>query len=259
MSSDELKVPSQQQRNDVQDNDYDHDNDHDRDRDRDRDALRDDPVDGDELARSEARTENLARHDDEEEEEGTGRGPRDGDEHATVVPDAAVPGTAVPGAPVPVAPAPGASGPDDEASYRDPYARTDGDMLAEPDPAHVTPGSHAAPDDIVLFDQDPTEVQARWRDLQSSFVDDPGQAVQRADGLVNEVVESLTSTLSNRTNALRDRWKETGSTADTEQLRLALRDYRTVLERLLALSSKSPAQPAQTTSQPDPFQSQGMR
>jgi hypothetical protein len=269
MSSDELKVPSQQQRNDVPDNDNDRDNDHDRDtdRDRDRDALRNDPVDGDELARSEARTENLPRHNDEEDD-GTGRGPRLDDEHAAAVPGAATPATAVPGAPVPgavpAAPVPGAAVPDDEAPYRDPYARTDGDMLAEPDPAHATQGSHAAPDDIVLFDQDPAEVQARWRDLQSSFVDDPGQAVQRADGLVGEVVDSLTSTLTNRTNALRDRWKETGSSADTEQLRLALRDYRTVLERLLALSSKSPAQPAQSaqpaqTSQPDPFQSQGMR
>ncbi|GAA2848937.1 hypothetical protein [Nonomuraea rubra] len=253
MSSDELKVPSQQQRDDAHDNDDDHDalrNDH--------DALRNDPVDGDELARSEARTENLPRHNDEEEE-GTGRSPRADEEYAAAVPGATVA--------------------DDDPSYRDPYARTGGDMLAEPepepapDPAHATAGSHAAPDDIVLFDQDPAEVQARWRDVQSSFVDDPGEAVQRADGLVSEVVDSLTSTLSNRTNALRDRWKETGSSADTEQLRLALRDYRTVLERLLALSSKSPAQPAQSaqqtqpaqqtlpaqTSQPDPFQSQGMR
>ncbi|AQZ64654.1 hypothetical protein BKM31_27180 [[Actinomadura] parvosata subsp. kistnae] len=209
MSSDELKVPSQQQRNDVNDDVHD---------DRDRDALRDDPVDGEELARSEARTETLPQHDD--------------------------------------------------GDYREPYARTDGDMLAdepEPEPEPVqAPGSHAAPDDVVLFDQDPTEVQARWRDLQSSFVDDPGEAVRRADGLVGEVVDSLTSTLTTRTNALRERWKETGSSADTEQLRLALRDYRTVLERLLALSSKSPAQPAQSAQavgagQPDPFQSQGMR
>ncbi|MGR6921338.1 hypothetical protein ACU635_44450 [[Actinomadura] parvosata] len=219
MSSDELKVPSQQQRNDVHDDVNDdvkndvHGVKNDVHDDRDRDALRDDPVDGEELARSEARTETLPQHDD--------------------------------------------------GDYREPYARTDGDMLAdEPEPEPVqAPGSHAAPDDIVLFDQDPSEVQARWRDLQSSFVDDPGEAVRRADGLVGEVVESLTSTLTTRTNALRERWKETGSSADTEQLRLALRDYRTVLERLLALSSKSPAQPAQPVGavQPDPFQSQGMR
>ncbi|WP_052424222.1 hypothetical protein [Nonomuraea candida] len=166
-------------------------------------------------------------------------------------------GGAIPGvAPAAAVPAPGDTTDDEEAPYRDPYARTGGGMEAGPDPAHATPQAgetpaHAAPDDIVLFDQDPTQVQARWRDLQSSFVDDPGQAVRRADGLVSEVVESLTTTLTSRTGALRDRWKD-AEASDTEQLRLALRDYRSVLERLLALSSKSPTQPAQ-------YQSQEMR
>ncbi|MFI7446725.1 hypothetical protein ACIBQX_04435 [Nonomuraea sp. NPDC049714] len=95
--------------------------------------------------------------------------------------------------------------------------------------------AHAAPKEIVLFDQDPTEAQARWRDLQASFVDDPGQAVHRADELVEEVVEALTGSLTARTGELRERWKSADG-GDTEQLRLALRDYRGVLERLLALS-----------------------
>jgi hypothetical protein len=169
---------------------------------------------------------------------------------------------------------------EDDATYRDPYATTGGDMLADPDPdlgpghepeqsVPSAPGevpAHAAPDDIILFEQDPTQVQARWRDLQASFVDDPGEAVQRADGLVGEVVDSLTSALNNRTGALRDRWKDAGG-GDTEQLRLALREYRTVLERLLALSSQSSAQssgqssgqsPGQPST-PTPVSSEGMR
>ncbi|MGP4103125.1 hypothetical protein [Nonomuraea sp. KM90] len=290
MSSDELKVPSQRHdvtEDDHTDKDHDPDNDHGNDHDpgndarehiaddtgnptgNDRDpAGRNDLADDEELARSEARTEQLPRTDDEPvvsgsrvDDEPVAGATRFDDVPATGSPRAADEyAAAVPGA-VP-APAPGGAY-DDDPSYRDPYARTGGDMLTEPgartvdddvDPAHATPAAtgetpaHAAPDDIVLFDQDPTQVQARWRDLQASFVDDPGQAVQRADGLVGEVVESLTSTLTSRTSALRDRWKDAEST-DTEQLRLALRDYRTVLERLLALSSKSPGQ----------FQSQGMR
>lgn len=160
---------------------------------------------------------------------------------------------------------------DDESPYKAPYAG--GDAPAEPerdpDPAHSeiraddgfptvdgvraddsvavhdgvpadeTP-SHAAPQEVALFDQDPAQVQARWRDLQASFVDDPGEAVQRADGLVGEVVESLTSSLTTRTHALRERWKDVDS-PDTEDLRQAFRDYRNVLERLLALSSHTEA------------------
>ncbi len=141
----------------------------------------------------------------------------------------------------------------EDAPYRDPYAKTD-DVLVEPEtvpetgpdagiegvtqtgPANTdeTP-AHAAPKEIVLFDQDPTAVQARWRDLQAAFVDDPSEAVQRADGLVEEVVEALTSALTTRTGELREKWKGADG-GDTEQLRLALREYRGVLERLLALS-----------------------
>ncbi|WP_346105075.1 hypothetical protein [Nonomuraea maheshkhaliensis] len=198
-----------------------------------------------------------------------------------------LPGDDVPVADGPAVPSDGAAPRDgaapydeDDASYRDPYARTGGDMLADPGPGPApghepeqsvpsAPGevpAHAAPDDIVLFEQDPTQVQARWRDLQASFVDDPGEAVQRADGLVGEVVDSLTSALNNRTDALRDRWKDTGG-GDTEQLRLALREYRTVLERLLALSGQSSpqssgqssGQPSGQPSVPTPVSSEGMR
>ena len=210
MSSDELKVPSQ--RHDVTEDDHtdkDHDPDHDpgndarehigddtgNDTGNDRDpAGRNDLAADEELARSEARTEQLPRTDDEPvaggsrvDDEPVAGGTRFDDVPATGSPRvddeyaAAVPG-AVP------APAPGGAY-DDDPSYRDPYARTGGDMLTEPgartvgddvDPAHATPAAtgetpaHAAPDDIVHFDQDPTQVQARWRDLQASFVDDPG-------------------------------------------------------------------------------------
>jgi hypothetical protein len=170
--------------------------------------------------------------DNDSDAEVSARSPRAGDEYADAVPGAVA-------TPAPV---------DQETPYRDPYVRTAGDMAAEPepdpvhapDPVHTSgmaderPG-HAVPDDVVLFDQDPARVQDRWRDVQASFVDDPGEAVQRADALLGEVVESLTSSLTSRTDALRDRWKDAGA-PDTEQLRLALRDYRNVLERLLALS-----------------------
>ncbi|QYC40867.1 hypothetical protein Nocox_16265 [Nonomuraea coxensis DSM 45129] len=140
----------------------------------------------------------------------------------------------------------------------DEFARSEQTTVPSPPPhtgstetAHTTGAvpaetpAHAAPADTALFDQDPAEVQSRWRDLQAAFVDDPGDAVQRADGLLSEVVESLTAGLNSRTSALRERWKDAG-TPDTEQLRQALREYRSVLERLLAVSSTSDARPETT-------------
>lgn len=231
MSSDELKVPSQ--RHDLTDDETD--------KDREREAAqRNELADDDEFARSEADTEVRSS----ETADGTplpGGDRRVDDEYPAATPVANTP----------------VANDEDDTPLRDPYARAGGDMLApepeqvEPQESDPAPPAHAAPDETVLFDQDPAEVQARWRDLQAAFVDDPGEAVQRADGLVGEVVDALTSALSNRTNALRDRWKDTES-ADTEQLRLALRDYRNVLERLLTISGTSP-------SQPTPYQSQGMR
>ncbi|WP_327085615.1 hypothetical protein OIE66_25075 [Nonomuraea sp. NBC_01738] len=99
---------------------------------------------------------------------------------------------------------------------------------------HAASGS-AMPYGEALFDQDPEQVHTRWHDVQAGFVDDPREAVERADGLLEELVAAVTSGLSARTGELRDRWKDPGE-QDTEQLRLALRDYRGMLERLLTLS-----------------------
>ncbi|HUR09512.1 MAG TPA: hypothetical protein VM347_43730 [Nonomuraea sp.] len=114
----------------------------------------------------------------------------------------------------------------------DPNAAT-ADVPVEPEPAPAR--AHAVPPQSpALFDQDLDQAHTRWRDLQATFVDDPREAMERADGLVEEIVITLTSSLTTRTSELRDRWKHADQ-SDTEQLRLALRDYRAMLEQLLAM------------------------
>jgi hypothetical protein len=81
------------------------------------------------------------------------------------------------------------------------------------------------------------DYQQRWREVQAGFVDDPRDAVQRADQLVEEAVTALTT----RRQGLVDRWKNSDQN-DTEQLRLALRDYRSLLEELVGLSYSTPGQ-----------------
>lgn len=106
-----------------------------------------------------------------------------------------------------------------------PYAEADADTTGVP-----YMGEHAG--EAQLIEQDPEVLQRRWRDVQSAFVDNPTEAVQQADGLVEEVVEALTSSLHARTSRLRESWRD----GDTEQMRQALQDYRGVLERLMTLS-----------------------
>jgi hypothetical protein len=86
----------------------------------------------------------------------------------------------------------------------------------------------------VLFDEsDAARFRDRWREVQTGFVDDPKRAVQDADVLVAELMQNLASAFSERKRLLEDQWRE-GADAETEDLRLALRSYRSFLDQLLA-------------------------
>jgi hypothetical protein len=111
-------------------------------------------------------------------------------------------------------------------------------IVGQREPGHDTPATgqresgHAAAD--VLFDEaDAARFRGRWREVQAGFVDDPKRAVQDADVLVAELMQSLASAFSERKHLLEDQWRE-GTSAETEDLRLALRGYRSFLDQLLA-------------------------
>ncbi|GII77014.1 hypothetical protein Sru01_19960 [Sphaerisporangium rufum] len=99
--------------------------------------------------------------------------------------------------------------------------------------AAPVPGATAAAPDAAggAADDRARELQQRWREVQAGFVDDPRDAVQQADRLVEEAVAALTA----RRQALADRWNKADDN-DTEQLRLALRDYRSMLQELAGLT-----------------------
>jgi hypothetical protein len=83
---------------------------------------------------------------------------------------------------------------------------------------------------------DPAEAERfreRWHEVQSAFVDDPGGAVRRADELAAEAAEALGRALAARRRSLSD-GLDGGAGADTERLRLALRGYRDLLDRVCA-------------------------
>lgn len=75
----------------------------------------------------------------------------------------------------------------------------------------------------------------RWRDVQLRFVDDPRGAATDARQLVDDVVESLTGALQAQRDSL-DGWGDgDGAGGDTERLRVAVRHYRNLVDRLLGL------------------------
>ncbi|KPC85803.1 hypothetical protein ADL35_16780 [Streptomyces sp. NRRL WC-3753] len=74
----------------------------------------------------------------------------------------------------------------------------------------------------------------------AGFVDAPRASVEEADRVLEEVAAVLTDAVAHRRQALRTSWQEAGQaggapSTDTEQLRLALRDYRELADRLMRL------------------------
>jgi hypothetical protein len=76
--------------------------------------------------------------------------------------------------------------------------------------------------------------RTRWTTIQGGFVDDPRQAVRHGDELVAEVMSNLAESFAGERQRMEAQLDETGEGA-TENLRVALRRYRSFFERLLAL------------------------
>jgi hypothetical protein len=72
---------------------------------------------------------------------------------------------------------------------------------------------------------------SRWTEIQISFVEDPAQSVRAADALVQEISDALVSALQSRRGDLAATWEDGSS--DTEQLRLALWQYRSFIGVIL--------------------------
>jgi hypothetical protein len=86
-----------------------------------------------------------------------------------------------------------------------------------------------------LFTQDAaTDLRARWDMVQKSFVDDPREAVHAADDLVAQVTRSLADTFAKQRSAL-EKGLGQAEAPSTENLRIALRQYRSFFERLLSI------------------------
>ncbi|MFJ8909652.1 MULTISPECIES: hypothetical protein [unclassified Streptomyces] len=82
------------------------------------------------------------------------------------------------------------------------------------------------------------------RQAVAGFVDRPRDAVEEADLVLQELTERLTDALTERRRTLAKNWRTPAQgepkdgaapAADTEQLRLALRDYRELAERLMGV------------------------
>jgi hypothetical protein len=93
-------------------------------------------------------------------------------------------------------------------------------------PGTVEPPAELWPEETVR------SLQERWRDVQLRFVDDPPAAADDAERLLKETVDSFTAAVASHQAEL-DSWRRADG-ADTERMRIVVRRYRSLFDRLLA-------------------------
>jgi hypothetical protein len=119
---------------------------------------------------------------------------------------------------------------DEEPRDEEPRVEEPGGAAERP-----TPTAEAADEPVqpLLADEDLARQRERWKEIQASFVDEPQQAVEQADALVNDLLERVNAGFAEARSRLEGQWAR-GEDVSTEDLRMALTRYRAFFDRLLA-------------------------
>ena len=124
--------------------------------------------------------------------------------------------------------------------------------LANDEPIGITRESVVAQGEAVCVDRSPEHAnrtqesssffspaetqtfRSRWNNIQVRFVDDPASAVDEANSLVSEAIEHLKQGFSAQRQP-RGETSDPNQRDSTEERRLLLRRYRTLVERLVSI------------------------
>jgi hypothetical protein len=124
----------------------------------------------------------------------------------------------------------------DESSVgaRDPVAEsTPGEAARQGEPRSGTAHVDSVEGVSLIAHDRCVDYRSRWGVVQGDFIDEPRKAVTDADTLVGEILDHLAETFREQRQTLEQQWADDEST--TEDLRIALRRYRTFFDRLLSL------------------------
>jgi hypothetical protein len=139
-----------------------------------------------------------------------------------------------------------------EALPEEPHAGESAEAVApEPtDPSAPVHGNTAA-DTAALGSAAPEPAPVgmdagQWSEIKAMFVDDPGESVKRASGMVERAMEHLMSSVRERQESLAS-WQAHDATGTeelrTEELRNALRGYQSLFDQLDGMSDRFRAEP----------------
>jgi len=102
-----------------------------------------------------------------------------------------------------------------------------------PHPATVTDQGRPNTPTGLFSEQEAAGLRKQWSDVQGGFVDEPRRAVKQADSLVAHVMTKLAEGFAKERTTLEQQW-DRGNNVTTEDLRVALRRYRSFFDRLLS-------------------------
>jgi hypothetical protein len=104
-----------------------------------------------------------------------------------------------------------------------------------PPPVPTTAPAPREEERAAMFSQDQlTDLRNNWTNIQTRFIDEPRKSVEEADGLVASTMQRLAESFAQERARLEGQWSK-GGDVSTEDLRLALRRYRSFFDRLLSL------------------------
>jgi hypothetical protein len=126
--------------------------------------------------------------------------------------------------------------PFDRADRADPADRVDrSERPAQRSHAVEHAPQPAPPRPTGLFmEEEASHLRSRWSDIQAAFVDEPREAVRKADSLVNDVTRRVNEVFTSERAALEKQW-DRGDQVTTEDLRVARQRYRSFFDHLLSL------------------------
>lgn len=116
----------------------------------------------------------------------------------------------------------------DEADRIDPVAV---DRTPESDPLQKL--APVGPD--TAMDPGTGSYQDRWGAIQAGFIDDPGRTVESASALVAEIWDEIERSITDEREGVESRWQSAESS--TDDLRVAMQDYRALYDRFMRFTS----------------------
>lgn len=109
------------------------------------------------------------------------------------------------------------------------------DLVAANNAPAAAPNKPAQETCMPLFaSNEAQDFRSRWEKIQIGFVDEPRKSVEQADELVASAIKRLAEVFASERSKMEGEWDKTDNVS-TEDLRLALRRYRSFFDRLLSV------------------------